>query len=127
MSTTPSQSDELENKLTNGLKHTLKLVPQSQRELFVSELARYIQDNYTPKPDVQGGGWLEDILDDHAQTYALGTADFIIRKITESEREKRFKESDLKAKAAIQAQLDAAYQRGRIDEAKTCEGAKRHG
>lgn len=32
----------LEKQLSNDLKHTLKLVPSSQRELFVSELARYL-------------------------------------------------------------------------------------
>jgi hypothetical protein len=36
-------TDELEEELPIELKHTLKLVPQSQRELFVSELARYIE------------------------------------------------------------------------------------
>lgn len=35
-------NDELEAELHNDLMHTLKLVPQSQRELFVSELAKYI-------------------------------------------------------------------------------------
>jgi hypothetical protein len=33
--------DELEVKLATELKHTLKLVPESQRELFVFELARW--------------------------------------------------------------------------------------
>lgn len=35
-------NDELEAELHNDLMHTLKLVPQSQRDLFVSELAKYI-------------------------------------------------------------------------------------
>lgn len=38
------QDEELEAQLAQDLKHTLKLVPQSQRELFTFELARYITE-----------------------------------------------------------------------------------
>lgn len=34
--------EEIERQLTTDIQHTLKLVPSSQRELFISELARYI-------------------------------------------------------------------------------------
>lgn len=41
MSASNPTVDELEVKLATELKHTLKLVPESQRELFVFELARW--------------------------------------------------------------------------------------
>jgi hypothetical protein len=52
MSNTTNQPGEaLEAQLTNDLKHTLKLVPQSQRELFVFELARYLASHQTAHTD----------------------------------------------------------------------------
>lgn len=42
--TQPSEFEEvmaLEQRLSEELRHTLKLVPQSQRELFVTELAKW--------------------------------------------------------------------------------------
>lgn len=44
MSTHKQASEELEAQLAKDLGHTLKLVPQSQRELFVFELARYVTE-----------------------------------------------------------------------------------
>lgn len=41
--TPPIQPDDLEARIAKELKHTLKLVPQSQRELFTFELARWHQ------------------------------------------------------------------------------------
>lgn len=40
-----TEAEQLEAKLSAELKHTLKLVPQSQRELFVFELARWYQND----------------------------------------------------------------------------------
>lgn len=44
--------EELEAKLTNRLKHTLKLAPESQRELLVFELAKYIWAYYASEEQV---------------------------------------------------------------------------
>jgi len=37
-----SIQEEMETQIAKDLNHTLKLVPESQRELFVFELSRYI-------------------------------------------------------------------------------------
>ncbi len=37
----PTELGQVEPRLASELKHTLKLVPQSQRELFITELARW--------------------------------------------------------------------------------------
>ncbi len=41
---TPKTREQLEAKLKKDLRHTLKLVPSSQRDLFVSELAMKLSD-----------------------------------------------------------------------------------
>lgn len=44
MTTPTSQQDELEQWLltAEGVRHTMKLVPQSQRELFALEMAKHL-------------------------------------------------------------------------------------
>ena len=49
----PQSQDELEATLATELKHTLKLVPESQRELFIFELAKWYTAKQTPTPPVE--------------------------------------------------------------------------
>lgn len=48
-----SNLDNLDETLTAELKHTLKLVPQSQRELFVHELAKHLNSNYRSVNEIE--------------------------------------------------------------------------
>ena len=53
--------EALEAKLTIDLKHTLKLMPSSQRDLFIFELAKYIQKHY--RSEAQITQMVKDIID----------------------------------------------------------------
>ncbi|RDH76370.1 hypothetical protein DVS77_21690 [Mycolicibacterium moriokaense] len=57
---------------------------------------------------------LEAVLDYHATMYAGSTMEYITRKITESERQAIWHETDEKSKAAIQR----LFVRERLDEAQ---------
>lgn len=124
----PSQSDELlescyvalweaieDSATARRLEHKFK---DAIRALNTSKPpATEATKAYTP---VEG-----DIQD---KLMALGRKYKIVSKVDDpnvfnDEMLERFKRELL---VVIQTQLDAAYQRGRIDEAKTCEEAKRH-
>jgi hypothetical protein len=73
MTTTEQEQEREEQRLANDLKHTLKLVPQSQRELFVFELAKYmlkrdaqreaqvrIDEQSRTTADTNGNVWFRD-------------------------------------------------------------------
>lgn len=79
----------------------------------------------TPKhPAVQGYDWLNETLDNHYEYLSWEASPSAqINGSVPSAKALNYEQF----KAAIQAHIDAAYQRGRIDEAKTCEEAKRHG
>lgn len=68
MTTQPTDTEGLEQRLATELRHTLKLVPQSQRELFVAELARWYQRATPPLPESNDGAGepLSEVFHDNA-------------------------------------------------------------
>lgn len=117
MSQTPTQSDD-----PNEIVYVSFTRHYANKRGLAFQTTSELTDELHPKAQaVQGDDWLEQEL-----LLVLLKAEI---KPGDSMIGYNFKLSDdalNKAKAAIQAQLDAAYQRGRIDEAKTCEEAKRH-
>jgi len=74
MTTSPQDAnsqEELEAKLSEDLKHTLKLVPTSQRKLFIFELAKYLPRLIAAREQAA----VERVLDDLAVPRGWETQD----------------------------------------------------